>query len=248
MLALALALVASPAFAEVGSNVDVRLDGPVKADFRMDARLDSRASIGEKREEAREMKGKIMDMKEDRMSTMKENKAEMDAKFDARKAELEALKVKLDAATTAEEKAAIKAEFEATRADFKADVKTERKENRSEVRAQTSQIKALRVQAVTTVYGAMIERMEKLSARIDSRIEKLSTEGKNVAEAKASLSIAASEIVLAKADHAKLSLSTSVEKADKEIMTSMKAHLKLAHEALMKAVSSLKIDSSASLN
>lgn len=237
--AFALALIAAPAFAQVGSSTDHPFD-PVRGP-KIEGRFDARVDMKQKREEAHEIKSSIMDAKEDRMDMMKENKAEMEAKFEARKAEMEALKVKLDAATTPEEKASIKAEFESARAEFKTDVKSERKENRVEVRAQTAHIKSLRLEAVATIHGAMIERMEKLSDRIGSRIEKLAAEGKDVVEAKAQLAVAVSEIALAKADHAALVASGSIEKGSKEIALSMKTHLKLAHDAFMKAVASLKV-------
>lgn len=237
VFALAITLVATPAFAEVGSVVNVKLDGPAS----VNARFDVRADMKKDRVEIRDIKEKIDFTREDRRNTERENKAEMDEKFEDRRSDTDALKVKFDSATTPEDKASIKAEFETSRGDFKDDVKTTREENRAEVRAKTAEIQSLRAEAITKVYSAMIERLEKLSLRITSRIEKLVAEGQDMTAVKASLSIASSEIALAKADFAKLSTTTaSGEKANKEIIVSMKTHLKLAHEAMVKALGEVK--------
>lgn len=245
-IALALALVATPAFAQVGSTGDVRLDGPVKIDARMNFQAEMHEDRLEKQKEMRAIQNTMIDLKEDRMDIMKENKTELEAKFDAKREEMHALKEKLQSATTQEEKDAIKAEFSSNREEFKAEVKSTRASNRDEIKAKTAEVQSLRHEVFGKIYGAMIERLETLASRISSRIEKVAAEGHDVSLSKESLATAYAEINLAKADF--LTLSDLDDKKNKEVAVSMKTHLRLAHQALAKAVSEIKISISSSVS
>ena len=244
--ALALALVATPVFAEVDSSTDLRLDGPDKIETRINMGVDIRDDMFKKQEAVREMKGEVMEYKDDRLEMMKENKSELNEKFEAKREEMESLKSRIHDATTQEEREAIKIEAKTTRDEFKTEIKETRETNRAEIKAKTAEIKALRHEVIGKMYGAMIERLATLSDRVNSRLEKFAANGYDVSDAKAALSTANTEIALAKADF--VQLSDIDDDTNKKLAESMKSHLRLAHDSLVKAVVALKANVSVETN
>lgn len=103
------------------------------------------------------------------------------------------------------------------------------------------------VERAGKVMQATIERLEKLSARIESRIAKVKVEGGATAESEAALAAAKVHIGEAKAElKTFLAISLTSEQLSENVSTlrtaaaKVKVHLREAHAALVKSVVALK--------
>ena len=230
VVALALTLVASPAFAQ-GVSKD-KVDAEKKVDnFRKESREEIKDIRVEARKEIEVKKGDIKD-------TVQENRDEMEAKRQAFQTEMESLRKKIENAKTPEERDLLKKEYDLKFKQFKTEVKDVKAENHVEVKAKISDVKAIHVEAISKVYFAAIDRMGKIVDRAVSRSEKLTAEGKDMTQANASLVVAKDEVTAAKNDFAKLSTVSETDR--KQLIVSIKTHLQNAHFAVSKAISVMK--------
>jgi len=160
---------------------------------------------------------------------------ETKAKIEDRRAEIKTNMEERRASST-EKRAEMKTEFEARKASSTA--------KRIEMQQGLAKRKA---EHTAKVLMATIERLLKLVGRVESRIEKMKAEGKDVVESERFIAEAKAHLSEAKAS---LSLFTSIdlsgEKARdnlskvKEAATTVKTHIRAAHQSLMKAIRSLK--------
>ena len=232
-------LAGAPVFAE--TNSDESLDTSVTASGDRDTYKNIRTRM-DLREEAKDMRKDIMDKRSDRMDSIKENYEEIDGMRADLKAEIDALRIQLDAVTTVEAKAAIKAQIEAKLQSARADMKSARTENHANIKAKTADIRELRATAISKVFNAAIGRLDKISLRVSTRIDKLSLLGKDVTSAKASLVSAQGHIAEAKTAFAALPQISTRASLDgrANAMLSVKMHLKEAHADLSASVAALK--------
>ncbi len=134
-------------------------------------------------------------------------------------------------------------------------VKAKVAEKRVEIKAQLVARAKANIEQFARVLTAAIEREQKLSERVASRIDKLAADGKEVSAAEASLTVAATELAAATADLESLkakaevsadvaaNASTTPKDAFGEIrplLESAKKHVRAAHDAIVKAVKSLR--------
>ncbi len=155
------------------------------------------------------------------------------------------LRVKTEAEVKMEGKNASSTE---NREDLK-DRMGERKASSTERRIEVQQSVAKRLaNHAKEMFGAMINRLEKLADRVQSRIEKVKSAGGNTTESERFLADARVHISEAKTSlEAFVSVDLSADKLTENfsrirgVGTQVKTHLKEAHTALVKAVRALKM-------
>jgi len=161
-----------------------------------------------------------------------------------RKARMEEKKNALEVRTqNFEEK---KGEFEQKKED-RMEKRDDRKESR---RVEAESRIGKHIEWMTKRFNGTIERLEKITARIESRIIKLKAEGKTTVEAENHVALAKAEIASAKTGIAKISLtlSSALEKEKlngsfeemRNLVKSIRDDLKTAHAELVKAITSIK--------
>jgi len=142
-------------------------------------------------------------------------------------------------------------ERKASSTERRAEIKTnieERKASSTAKRIELQQSIAKRMAGhASQMFSAMIERLEKLAERIQSRVDKVKAEGGVTTESERFLADAKIDIEQAKTS---LRLFASIDlSADKlrdnftkirEVGTEIKGHLKEAHQSLVKAIRALK--------
>ena len=163
---------------------------------------------GEVREIRKENRDEITSMMKDRREAIDENKSEIEAKRADIETEIADLKVKMESAKTQEERAQLVSDFQSKHKELKYSMQKTREDNRSEIKEKTADIHAARAEAFTKVFNAMVDRIEKLSVRISSRIDKLALAGADMTKAKASLAIAQTDLANTKDLFSKLPVVT----------------------------------------
>lgn len=132
-------------------------------------------------------------------------------------------------------------------AEVKGEALEKRDEKRDEMKAKAAEFRGdiakNRAEVAQRVFGATIERLEKLIERIESRRDKLATEGVNASSTDSFIALAKTNISLAKDHIGKMATTTST----REEFDQLKAHVKEIRELLveakqnlMKAVQSMK--------
>lgn len=125
-----------------------------------------------------------------------------------------------------------------------------RAERKDAVREGAEQRISRHIDFMVKRFNAMIERLEKLTTRIESRIAKIKAEGTATAEAEAYVATAKLEIKSAKDGVAKIpqALTLALEKErllgsfdEVRVLTAgIKEDLKSAHQALVKSITNIK--------
>lgn len=159
------------------------------------------------------------------------------------------LKARMDAhkASSTERRTELKADFESRKAsstERMADRKASTTAKRIEVKQNIAKMQMTRAIKVFTV---TIEHLENILARVESRIAKVKAEGGVttqsegfVAEVKTHLSAAKTDLAALSAIQITAENSTDNFEVVREAGQKVKAHIRLAHESLMKALRSLK--------
>ena len=177
--------------------------------------------------------------------------------IDKRKAMHADVKAALDAASTRDEKQAILMDARKDRAEFHMQVKTDAETMRASFKDQRGEVRdARRAQIAEHLSMVMhrlvnaLERFDQILSRIDSRIEKLQSEGVDVstalsASASASVSIDAAHVAVADAEAAIETAAHSETPRDhiEEVRVAVRAAVdavKAAHEALKETLRAIK--------
>ncbi|OGG45040.1 hypothetical protein A2673_03040 [Candidatus Kaiserbacteria bacterium RIFCSPHIGHO2_01_FULL_50_13] len=249
-VALSLALVLfswSVAFAEESSaeaSAGAEATAEVKAE-RTEARplqllKDIRANLfGERRDVKEEIKagreeerGIRADIKAERDATVEVRK-EMRAEEQERRADV---RTDVKAETNIEVRKEMRVEEQERRADVRADMQEKREEMRDGLRARVHNLLRAQLGAIVNRLTVSLRYFDTMVGRIESRIEKLSDRGLDVAGVEASLAVAVDLIVTAKVDVQ--AIVDVVEGAnDTSDPASLKAELR---SAITKAVASVK--------
>jgi hypothetical protein len=200
----------------------VRAEGNVGAEVRMGEKGGWFKDIREIRMDNRE---KIGDMRDDRKEL-----------FDERKEDLRDGREGIKNASDEDRPALIEAQ-KVMRADFK-----------GEISLKTKEIIEARVKFAANLYNMTVARLEQIADRIDSRIEKLVAEGKDMSDAKEFVAEARVHIENAQTVAAEVRVYADAEgdkegffEANKEKIAKIRSELKLAHQSLLKAVQSIKV-------
>ena len=230
--ALALVFVASPVFANTNGQEGDKaeqgrlLSGGPKTSEVKDIREQNKADLQVKRE--------------DRLDTRIQNKTEVDAKRVEMDTYLKDMRTKIDAAQTPAEKKAIMDEVKTKLESYKTDMQATQVVNQNEIKAKTADIKATRSMGITKVYTAAIDRFEKISTRIASRLDKIAVANptKDLTAIKASLADANTKIATAKTGFT--SLPQYTDATYKASVEKVKTDLKTAQSALASTTTLMK--------
>ncbi len=133
------------------------------------------------------------------------------------------------------------------RADLLEEQKEKREAFHEEWKNKTKEIIEARVHFAANLYQATIARLEQIAERIDSRIEKLTALGKDMASAQSAVDEARGHIENAKTAAAEIkeTLESLTDKSGffethKDKIVKVKDELKLAHQSLKKAIEAIK--------
>jgi chromosome segregation ATPase len=125
--------------------------------------------------------------------------------------------------------------------------KEKREAFRGEFKEKTKEIIEARVHFAANLYQMVIVRLEQIADRLDSRIEKLTAEGKDMTNAESAVDEARKHIANAKtaAEEITVVLESLTDKSgffeeNKEKIAEIRSELKLAHQSLKKAVEAIK--------
>jgi len=131
-----------------------------------------------------------------------------------------------------------KTEMKDTREENRSLMKEKKTEAKNEIKEKKAELKNEFHQKMQVRFNAMIERLNKLSDRIQSRIDKLALDGKDMTAAQASLDVAVISIAQAEASaHAVV----IVEGKDQVTMDTNKAVVEAVKELLKKAQKELTV-------
>lgn len=131
-----------------------------------------------------------------------------------------------------------------SRTENREEMKLKREENKKTIEEKRAELKNELHQKMQARFSAMVERLTKLTERIQSRIDKLATEGKDTAAAQALLTEANTLIsdASAKADTIVIVESTDEAgiAANKAAIDSIKTSMKSAQDKLKEVVAAIK--------
>jgi len=144
-------------------------------------------------------------------------------------------------------KEGVKSEIETRKGEIK-DIRESMKDNRGEIRKS---IAHMRVQQTVRIYVATANRLDKIVARIESRIAKISASGGDTTDIQTSLDLAKTKLAEARAEiitfsSIDVSSATSTSTAQtlfdsvKSSAVKAKESLKVAHRSLVKTIAMIR--------
>lgn len=177
---------------------------------------------------------------------MKEDRMEQRQEQEKMHGEIKDLRNTINPNMTEEERALINEKIRM----MKGERKDDRKEFKDGMKEKRSEIKDVRHEILRNRFTAMNERLAGLATRIDSRLDKMATEGKDVTEAKAKLAAAKNKIAEAAGKASTIKENPNQDPAimatNKAITEETKTLMKDAQKMLIDIVSGFKVEKSTS--